>query len=100
MNPYEKPDHYTKRAKEEGYFARSVYKLIEIQEKFGLIKNGHKILDLGCAPGSWSQYISQKIGTNGLVVGIDFKYVKVGGNNVKIIKGNFLKDHKKEEILD
>lgn len=64
-------DHYFKRAKKEGYVARSAYKLKEIQQKHHLIKPGQAILDLGCFPGSWMQYISEIIGDNGLVVGID-----------------------------
>jgi len=100
MNPYEKPDYYSKKAMEEGYYARSVYKLMEIQDKFNLIKEGQKLLDLGSAPGSWLQYISKIIGDSGLAVGIDFKEVKAQYNNVKIIKGNFLKDHKKAELVE
>jgi 23S rRNA (uridine2552-2'-O)-methyltransferase len=64
-------DHYTHRAKEEKWLARSVYKLIEIDRKFGLIGKGDRLLDLGCYPGSWSQYGIQKVGPKGEVVGID-----------------------------
>jgi 23S rRNA (uridine2552-2'-O)-methyltransferase len=63
-------DQYFKRAKKEKYPARSVYKLQEIDEKYKIIKKGHTILDIGCAPGSWSQYILEKIG-NGRLLGID-----------------------------
>lgn len=63
-------DHYFKRAKKEKYPARSVYKLKEIDEKYKIIKQGHTILDIGCAPGSWSQYMLEKIG-KGSVLGID-----------------------------
>ena len=64
-------DHYARRAREEKWFARSVYKLIEIDIKFRLIHKGNRLLDLGCYPGSWSQYGIQKIGSKGEVVGID-----------------------------
>jgi len=52
MSGYEKPDHWTLKAKKEGYPARSVYKLAELQDKFGLLKAGMRVLDVGAAPGS------------------------------------------------
>ena len=64
-------DHYFKKAKKEGYSARSIYKLKEIDQKHRLIKSGDRVLDLGCFPGSWLQYISGKIGSKGVVVGVD-----------------------------
>lgn len=63
-------DHYYKKAKEENYAARSVYKLIEIDQKYHIIKRGMKILDIGCSPGSWSQYILKRI-SKGKLFGID-----------------------------
>lgn len=66
-------DHYSQKAKKENFAARSVYKLQEIQKKHRLVKKGIKILDLGCAPGSWMQYAAQIIGNEGLVVGVDIK---------------------------
>lgn len=68
---YKKREYYTLRAQREGYPARSVYKLKEIDERFGVFKNGDKVLDLGCAPGSWLIYISRKVGPAGKVVGVD-----------------------------
>lgn len=64
-------DKYFQKAKKEGYRARSAYKLKEIQERFKVIQRGHKVLDLGCAPGSFLQVISTIVGQEGLVVGID-----------------------------
>lgn len=70
-------DPYVKLAQKEGYRARAVYKLSEIDEDAGLIKPGQIIVDLGCAPGSWSQYITRKLGAqgsnqvNGVVIGLD-----------------------------
>ena len=64
-------DHYYKKAKSEGYSARSVYKLKEIDKKHHLVKSGIHVLDLGCYPGSWMQYISDKVGPEGFVVGVD-----------------------------
>ena len=84
-------DHYTRRAKEEKWLARSVYKLEEIDKKYRLIKPGTRVVDLGCFPGSWSQYIIKKVGKRGEVTGIDLNAPeKVTGPNFKYIKGNIL----------
>jgi 23S rRNA (uridine2552-2'-O)-methyltransferase len=69
-------DHYTRQAKKENFPARSVYKLQEIQQKHRLIKKGHRILDLGCAPGSWLLFAAKLTGDRGKVVGIDLKPFK------------------------
>jgi 23S rRNA (uridine2552-2'-O)-methyltransferase len=64
MVEYSKPDHWSQKAQKEGYPARSVYKLKEMDEKFGLIKSARspfRVLDLGAAPGSWSLYILRKL---------------------------------------
>jgi 23S rRNA (uridine2552-2'-O)-methyltransferase len=66
-------DYYTRRAREEGWLARSVYKLEEIDRKGRLIHAGNRVLDLGCYPGSWSQYTVAKVGPRGEVVGVDLK---------------------------
>ena len=70
-------DHYARRAKKERFPARSVFKLKEIQQKHRLIKKGHKVLDLGCAPGSWLLYAAELTGPDGRVVGVDLKPVTV-----------------------
>lgn len=75
-------DYYSKRARDEKFRARSVYKLQEIDDKFKLLKKGHHILDLGCAPGSWLQYIIKKTAPNGKAVGIDLKECAVPGATV------------------
>lgn len=64
-------DKFFQKAKQDGYRARSAYKLKEIQTKFKLIKRGDKVLDLGCAPGSFLQILSEIVGPEGIVVGID-----------------------------
>ena len=84
-------DHYTQRAKEEKWLARSVYKLEEIDKKQKLIKNGDRVMDLGCYPGSWSQYLLKKVGKSGEVIGIDlFIPQKVSASNFTFIKGDIL----------
>jgi 23S rRNA (uridine2552-2'-O)-methyltransferase len=65
------PDYYRSRAQAEGFVARSVYKLKEIDAKYRLLKPGQWVLDLGCSPGSWLQYIASRVGSGGLAVGID-----------------------------
>jgi 23S rRNA (uridine2552-2'-O)-methyltransferase len=64
-------DYYARRARDEKWLARSVYKLQEIDRKFRLIRKGDRLLDLGCYPGSWSQYGARKVGPEGEVTGID-----------------------------
>jgi 23S rRNA (uridine2552-2'-O)-methyltransferase len=69
-------DEFFKKAKAEGYLARSAYKLLEIQEKRKLIRQGDAVIDLGCAPGSWLQVASELVGPHGLVVGLDLQAVE------------------------
>ncbi len=69
-------DQYFKLAKAEGYVARSAYKLKEINEKKRLIRRGDRVIDLGCAPGSWLQVVEAIIGQGGLAVGIDLQEVR------------------------
>lgn len=66
-------DSFRTRAREEGYPARSVYKLKEIQEKYKLIRPGQRLVDLGCHPGSWLKFCSQTVGPAGRVLGLDLK---------------------------
>jgi 23S rRNA (uridine2552-2'-O)-methyltransferase len=70
-------DHYFQRAKREGFAARSVYKLEELERRFRLLAPGRRVLDLGCAPGSWLQYAAQRVGPQGCVVGVDLQPVTV-----------------------
>lgn len=64
-------DHFARRARDEKWLARSVYKLEEIDKKFRIIDKGDRVLDLGCCPGSWTQYGLRRVGPKGEVVGID-----------------------------
>ena len=64
-------DRFHRQAKREGFLARSVYKLIEIDEKLGILAPGDRVLDLGCSPGSWLQYARQRTGAEGVLVGLD-----------------------------
>lgn len=71
MKHTRKPDPYTARAQKEGYPARSVYKLEEIDRRCQLVKSGQRVLDLGAAPGSWARFLAQKVGARGAVVALD-----------------------------
>lgn len=85
-------DEFFKKAKAEGYLARSAYKLKEIQERHRLLRSGMKVVDLGCAPGSWLQVASEIVGPKGLVIGIDLQEVpEVLGPNVRTIVGDIFK---------
>ena len=80
-------DIYVRQSKIDGYRARSVYKLIEINEKFKVFKGGISVLDIGAAPGSWSQYAS-KIVKNGKIISLDLKEMENIYNTIQI-KGDF-----------
>ena len=89
-------DIYVRRSKVDGYRSRAAYKLIEIDEKFKVFKNGISVIDLGAAPGSWSQYLSKKI-KNGKIVSIDLnKMEKV--DNVFQILGDFNEEKNQTKI--
>ena len=83
----QKRDIYVRQSKVDGYRARSAYKLIEIDEKFKIFKGGMSVIDIGAAPGSWSQYASKKI-KNGKVISIDLKKMEEIKNTIQI-KGDF-----------
>lgn len=86
-----KHEFYTRKAKEEGYPARSVYKLKEINDKFRIIRKNDVVLDLGCAPGSWILYISDAVGLRGRVLGVDIEDIKIAPrNNISFIKKDIL----------
>lgn len=87
---YKPKDHYFQKAKDEGFTARSVYKLQEIDAKYKLVKQGQVIADLGCAPGSWSQWISQKVGPQGRVIGWDLSPVKFSLKNANFYEMDLL----------
>lgn len=75
-------DRFAKRAQYQGYRARSVYKLEELDLKFHLFKPGQKVLDIGAAPGSWLQYVSEKVGRKGHAVGVDIQKIVPVAENV------------------
>ena len=94
----QKRDIYVRKSKIEGYRSRAVYKLQEIEEKYKLIKNGMSVVDLGAAPGSWSEYISRKY-KNTRLVSIDLKEMEPIENTFQI-KGDFTDENNQKKILD
>lgn len=76
MSRYVQKDLYFEKAKKEGFKARSVFKLEEIDQSLKLIKPDSIILDLGSAPGSWLQYVAKKLGKNGAALGVDLTPIK------------------------
>lgn len=90
---YDRHDAYYRRAKQEGWLARSVYKLEELDKDFKLIRPGDNVLDLGAAPGSWLQYAERRVQEKGgRLVGIDLLPVRLSfGPHVKVIQGDVFK---------
>ena len=89
-------DTYVRQSKVDGYRARSAYKLIEIDEKFKIFKGGLSVVDIGAAPGSWSQYAS-KIVKNGRLISIDLKKMDPIVNCIQI-QGDFTENNTQVEI--
>jgi 23S rRNA (uridine2552-2'-O)-methyltransferase len=88
-NPYARPDVHSQRARKQGYPARSVFKLEELDKRCQLIKKGDRILDLGAAPGSWALYAAQQVGPSGKVVAIDLtRITQAFPSNVEVIQGD------------
>ncbi|MDR0597941.1 MAG: RlmE family RNA methyltransferase [Treponema sp.] len=111
MAQYEKPDRWSLRAQKEGYPARSVYKLEELGEKFGLLRlpgdgGTFRALDLGAAPGSWSLYILRKLGKRCLLTAADLSPLSrrydrglFDGENCRFIQGDMTAPEIREAIL-
>ena len=89
-------DTYVRQSKVDGYRARSAYKLIKINEKFKIFKGGMCVLDIGAAPGSWSQYVS-KIVKNGKIISVDLKKMEKIENTIQI-KGDFTTQETQDDI--
>ena len=94
-----KREHYYKQAKKSGYRARSAYKLNQIQKKFKILKPNDFVVDIGAAPGGWSQVASNLVGEKGKVIGVDLLAIKPL-ENVVFIKGDMTKDETIESIRE
>lgn len=94
-------DHYSQKARQEGFPARSVYKLEEIDQKHKLFRPGQKVLDLGCAPGSWSLFAAGRVGSGGRVIALDLDPPSSSfPPHVTILKANLLEDEMNELVWE
>ena len=100
QNSYAKPDYWSQKAFKEGYPARSVYKLQEIDQKFGMLKKSSVVLDLGAAPGSWTTWLLRNISETGKVVSCDLNPLAkdVRANNLVFFQGDLLSEEIREKI--
>jgi len=94
----QRKDIYVRRSKIEGYRSRAVYKLEEIEKKFKIFRNGISVIDLGAAPGGWSQYLSKNI-KNAKILSIDLMEMEKIKNTFQI-KGDFTESDSKKQIKD
>lgn len=92
-------DPYVMRAKADGYRSRAAYKLLEIQEKYEIIKPGDCVVDLGAAPGGWCQVASKIVGKKGQVVGIDFQDMDPI-EHVSLLQHDFMADDAPEKLYE
>jgi len=92
-------DSYVQRAQKDGYRSRAAYKLLEINQKDKLFKTGMTVVDLGSAPGSWSQIAAQLVGSNGMVLASDILHMDALPN-VDFIQGDFREDDVFNKLLD
>ena len=92
----QKRDIYVRQSQVDGYRARSAYKLIEIDDKFKILKNGISVIDLGSSPGSWSQYIARTV-KSGRLVSVDLKSMEEIDNTIQI-KADFTEKDSQEKI--
>ncbi|HEX2881683.1 MAG TPA: RlmE family RNA methyltransferase, partial [Polyangiaceae bacterium] len=100
-NPYAQADARTRQANAEGYPARSVYKLKEIDQRCKIFRNGQRVIDLGAAPGSWSLYASEKVGPQGKVFAIDLSKITQGfAPNVTVVQGDALQLGQESNPID
>jgi 23S rRNA (uridine2552-2'-O)-methyltransferase len=95
---YNPKDYYFHKAKQENYAARSAFKLEEMDQRYKLIRPGQQILDLGAAPGSWSQYAARKVGAKGKVLGIDLQKITIKQANAVFIQAD-IRDMNLAEVM-
>jgi len=83
-------DRFHQKAKKQGFLARAVFKLEELDKQFKLFKPGQRVLDLGCAPGSWLQYVRTKVGDKGVLVGLDRGPLRGDVAGARIVVGDVM----------
>ena len=96
---YDPHDTYYKRAKQEGYRSRAAYKLIELQQRFRLLKPGDCVVDLGAAPGGWLQVAAKIVGPKGRVIGVDLQPMDAFREpNIVVVQGDITSDETRQKI--
>ena len=94
-------EYYHRMAKEEGYASRAAFKLIQIDERFGFLKEARRVLDLGSAPGGWLQVVSEVIGDDGMVLGVDLVKIRdMGLPGVDTLIGDITTEDTIQEIRE
>jgi 23S rRNA (uridine2552-2'-O)-methyltransferase len=97
----DKPDHYAQRAKKDGYKARSVYKLQEIDDKLHILSRARRVLDVGAAPGSWTQYVLERVNRGGTVVAVDLKPVELPpSDSLHTVEGDVTDEAVRDELRE
>jgi 23S rRNA (uridine2552-2'-O)-methyltransferase len=92
-------DHYVHQAAKDGYRSRAAYKLLEIEEEYNIFKSVLRVVDLGCAPGSWSQVATKKVGATGVVIGVDLLPIDPIAN-LHFIQGDFTQEGVLNQLVD
>ena len=96
-----KREYYHLRAKAEGYRSRAAFKLIQLDERFGFLKDAIRVLDMGAAPGGWLQVVSEAIGDDGVVLGVDLQEISpMGLPSVETLVGDVTSEDTIHEILE
>jgi len=93
-------DTWSRKAAKEGYRARSVYKLQELDERFHLLRSGQTVLDIAAAPGSWLQYVSKRIGPKGLAIGFDLTPIAPIAENVRTFRQDITEGDAIDALLE
>jgi 23S rRNA (uridine2552-2'-O)-methyltransferase len=96
---YKPHDSYFKKAKQEGYRSRAAYKLLELQQRYRLMKSGDRVIDLGAAPGGWLQVVARIIGQSGKVVAVDLEPIQpFSQSNIFVLRGDISSDDIQERV--
>jgi len=98
---YNPQDRYFKKAKQEGYRSRAAYKLLELQERYHILKAGDGVIDLGAAPGGWLQVAAKVVGQNGKVIGVDLESIQpLPERNVILLRGDIRSEAIQQRIRE
>ena len=98
---YNPQDSYFKKAKQEGYRSRAAYKLLELQQRYRILKAGDGVIDLGAAPGGWLQVAAKVVGPNGRVIGVDLESIQpLPERNIILLNGDIRADEVQQRIKE